>query len=44
MIKNRGETMNTVYIIFIGVLVVSFITGNIVLLVEHKNKKDKKKS
>lgn len=36
--------MNTVYIIFIGVLVVSFITGNIVLLVEHKNKKDNKKS
>ena len=36
--------MNTVYIIFIGVLVVSFITGNIVLLAEHKNKKDNKKS
>ena len=38
--------MNTVYIIFIGVLIVSFITGNIVLLVEHINEKnkDKKKS
>ena len=36
--------MNTIYLIFALVLLVSFITGNIVLLVEHKNKKDKDKS
>ena len=33
--------MYTVYNIFIVVIAVSFITGNIVLLVEHKLKKRK---
>ena len=33
--------MYTVYLIFAIVLVVSFITGNIVMLVEHKQKNKK---
>jgi len=37
-IKNRGEFMYTVYMIFISVLILSFITGNIVLFAEHKLK------
>ena len=41
VIKNRGELMYTVYLIFAIVLVVSFITGNIVMLVEHKQKNKK---
>ena len=32
--------MYTVYIILISILVLSFITGNMVLFVEHKQKKD----
>ena len=39
--KNRGELMYTVYLIFAVVLILSFITGNIVLLVEHKRKNKK---
>ena len=38
-IKSRGEFMYTMYLIFTGVLVLSFITGNILLLVEHKPSK-----
>ena len=41
VIKNRGELMYTVFLIFAIVLVVSFITGNIVMLVEHKQKNKK---
>ena len=33
--------MNTVYIIFGLVLLISFITGNIVLIVEHIQNKNK---
>ena len=36
--------MRTVYIIFGSVLLISFITGNIILLVENKNKKDNNKN
>ena len=36
VLKNRGELMYTVYIIFTFVIVLSFITGNIVLYKEHK--------
>lgn len=32
--------MYPVYIILISILVLSFITGNMVLFVEHKQKKD----
>lgn len=35
--------MNTVYIIFGIVILVSFVTGNIVLLVEHIQNKNKEK-
>ena len=31
--------MYTVYLIFTLMLIVSFVTGNVVLLVEHKQKK-----
>ncbi len=41
VIKNRGELMYTVYLIFAVVLVLSFVTGNIVMLVEHKQKNKK---
>ena len=41
MIENRGELMYTVYMIFAAIIVLSFITGNIVLLTEHKFKKEK---
>lgn len=33
--------MYTVYMIFAMILVLSFITGNVVLITEHKFKKDK---
>ena len=35
--------MNTIYIIFGLVLLISFITGNIVLIVEHIQNKNKEK-
>ena len=33
--------MYTAYMIFAIVMIVSFITGSIILLVEHRQKKDK---
>ena len=36
--------MYTVYIIFAIILVLSFITGNIVLIVEHKRSEKKSKT
>ena len=35
--------MYTVYLIFAIILIVSFITGNIVLIAEHKLKRESKK-
>ena len=40
---DRGVYMNNVYIIFGLVLLVSFITGNIVLIVEHNRDKKNNK-
>ena len=35
--------MYTLYMIFFIVMIISFVTGSIILLVEHKQKKDAKK-
>lgn len=36
--------MYTVYIVFAIILALSFVTGNIVLIVEHKRNEDKRKN
>lgn len=38
ILENRGEFMYTVYIVFLIVLAISFITGCIIQWVEHKQK------
>lgn len=42
-IRSRGEAMFTIYMIFAAILVLSFVTGSILLLVEHKPNIVKKK-
>jgi hypothetical protein len=38
ILKNRGEFMYTTYMIFLIVLIFSFFTGNIVLIMQSKLK------
>lgn len=38
VLKNRGEFMYTTYMIFLIVLIFSFFTGNIVLIMQSKLK------
>lgn len=37
-IKSRGEFMYTMYIIFAIIISLAFVTGSIILFVEHKQK------
>ncbi len=39
ILENRGEFMFTIYVIFIVILVISFITGCIIQSLEHKHRK-----